>query len=126
MNAEMLSFYMDRMGRAYEEQVWAVALVGSAAGFLIAKADRIVPLLRRPPLLAFGVWVTGVLALLFIWSRHFIFLHYDALSRALLALGADGVPPAARQLAAWSGITLYTLLVLGMTVMASRTFRSAR
>ncbi len=66
MNAEMLSFYMDRMGRAYEEQVWAVALVGSAAGFLIAQADRVLPLLHRPLLVA-GVWATGVLALGFGW-----------------------------------------------------------
>jgi hypothetical protein len=119
MNGEKLSFYMGRMGRAYEEQVWAVALVGSAAGFLIAQADRVLPLLHRP-LLADGVWATGVLALLFIWSRHFIYRHYDALSRSIVPTSTDGVPSAARMLAAWSGIALYTMLVLGMTVLASK------
>jgi len=124
MDGDVLAFAMDRMGRAYQEQVWAVALVGSAAGFLIAQRERIVPLLRRPPLLALGVWVTGVLALLFIWSRHAIYLHYDAIARGLLGTAAGAVSPAARQLAGWTGVTLYSLLVLGMTLMAARTLRS--
>ena len=93
--------------------------MGSAAGFLITQAETVGPLLQRP-LLAVGMWATCLLALLFIWSRHFIYRHYDTVARGLLATAAEGVPSAARQLAGWSGITLYTLLVLGMTVLASR------
>jgi len=132
VESDLLSYFVDRTGRAYEEQIWAVALVGAMAGFLFTQAERVVAVVRRS-LLVVGVWATCILALVFIWSRHFIFVHYDTLARATLDMNAPGalgspdrVPPVARLLAGWSGVSLYTIIVVAMTIVAVRALAKAR
>ncbi len=132
MDADFFGFCVDRMGRAYEEQVWAVALVGAMAGFLAAQAQQFVKVIRYSLLLA-GLWVTCLLALVFIWSRHFIFLHYDHLAKLLIDLSAPGamcsqdrISPTAKFLAGWSGVFLYSVLVLGMVLVATRVLAGAK
>lgn len=132
MDIDLLSYFVDRTGRAYEEQIWAVALVSAVAGFLTAQAEKVVELARKW-LLLLGVWATCLLALVFIWSRHFIFLHYDTLARTVVDISAAGslcspdrVSPVAKHLAGWSGVSLYTVIVVAMTIIASRALGQAR
>ena len=132
MDVDFFGFCIDRMGRAYDEQVWAVALFGAMAGFLVTQAHRLVKVIRYSLLFA-GLWATCLLALVFIWSRHFIFLHYDELARLMIDLSTPGsmcspdrVSPVAKLLAGWSGVSLYSVLVLGMTVVATSVLTGAR
>ncbi len=123
MAPDPLDFYLDRMARAYQEQVWAVALVGGLCVFVAAHAERLLG--------AFNLWTVtwavvllSVLTLAFVWSRHFIFVNYDRRTKAALETAAsgpvDGVPPALVALARWSGVSLYSLIVIGLAVTALR------
>ncbi|MCG6964247.1 MAG: hypothetical protein LJE95_13385 [Acidobacteria bacterium] len=123
MAPDPLDFYLNRMARAYQEQVWAVALVGGLCVFVAAHAERLLG--------AFNLWTVtravvllSVLTLAFVWSRHFIFVNYDRRTKAALESAAsgsvDGVPPALAALARWSGISLYSLIVIGLAVTALR------
>jgi hypothetical protein len=132
MEVDMLGFCLDRMGRAYEEQVWAVALVGAMAALVISQAERVLVTARYWILIA-GLWATSALAMVFVWSRHFIFDYYKGLSRTIIGRDAslsliptDGVSPLAAWLAKWSGVSLYTVIIAGMTIMAVRALSKAR
>lgn len=121
MEVDLLGFFKDRMARAYEEQVWAVALIGAMNGFIISKVRDLVSAIK-PSIIILGTYVTTALALLFIWSRHAVFVHYDDLAKRIMDKTASGilgrfygVTPAASELAGWSGVVLYSLLVIGMT-----------
>jgi len=127
MESDLLSFFQDRMARAYAEQVWAVLLVGSMNGFVIKEARTLLDALNSA-LVVWGIRIITGLALLFIWSRHAIFLHYDGLAKQILALHSPAVSTGLsnfQQVAAitvgWSGVALYTLLVVGMAYAALRT-----
>ena len=90
MESDLLSFFQDRMARAYAEQVWAVLLVGSMNGFVIKEARTLLDALKSA-LVVWGIRIITGLALLSIWSRHAIFLHYDGLAKRILAHHASSV-----------------------------------
>ncbi len=130
MEPDLLGFFQDRMARAYAEQVWAVALVGSMNGFVINQARTLLEALKPAPMV-WGIRIITILTLLFIWSRHAIFLHYDGLAKQILALHSPAVSTGLsnfQQVAAitvgWSGVALYSLLVVGMAYAALRTLRT--
>lgn len=130
MESDLLSFFQDRMARAYAEQVWAVLLVGSMNGFVIKEARTLLDALKSA-LVVWGIRIITGLALLFIWSRHAIFLHYDGLAKQILALHSPAVSTGLsnfQQVGAitvgWSGVALYTLLVVGMAYAACRTLKT--
>ena len=132
MEVDLLGYCLDRMGRAYEEQIWAVALVGAMAAVVISQSESVIHAARYWILIA-GLWATSVLAMVFVWSRHFIFDHYNSLARRIIDDSASGslIPPdgastTATWLAKWSGVSLYTLIIAGMTIVAVRALSRAR
>jgi hypothetical protein len=124
MQPDCLSFFQDRIAAAYKEQVWAVALVGGMNAFIASHAGRVAAALKRWHLQAI-VATVSVLALGFVWSRHFIFMHYDDCVKGMLASTACGAlcspDPIYGFAARWSGITLYTFIITGLYLFASRT-----
>jgi len=121
MTIDRLSILQDRMGRSYQEQVWTVAVVGGVNGFVIGQATLLASVLGASAVIA-GLSLIGFLALLFLWSRHAIYRHYDGLLRELISQGTDGrffeftrIQKLARDLVGWSGILLYSLITLAMT-----------
>jgi len=123
MSPELLEFMQGRMATAYHEQVWAVALVGALNAFVAANA----PKLRNaiwPWLIHLAVVVVSAVALAFVWSRHLIYVHYDDCAKLMLseaartARGTSWTSPAGAWLARWSGVSLYSLLILGLLVTA--------
>jgi hypothetical protein len=130
MELDLLGFFQDRMARSYEEQVWAVALVGSMNGFIISQARNLLIALN-PRILAWGIYLTALVALAFVWSRHGIFVYYDRLAKQIMAdhspialPGLTGLEAVARLIVGWSGVALYTLLVIGMTYASLRVLRT--
>ena len=125
MSPELLSFMQTRMSTAYQEQVWAVALVGALNAFVAINGRK----LRNaiwPWLIHSAVVVVSALALAFVWSRHIIYVHYDDCAKLMLSeasrtvCGPSWASPAGAWLARWSGVTLYSLIIVGLLVTAIR------
>ena len=112
-----------RMTTAYQEQVWAVAMVGGVNGFVASQAPRLEAAFGLGTA-ATAVAAVSLLALLFVWSRHAIYVHYDRIAVALVAADGERVPrpdrvPARRAaMARLSGVALYSILIMGMAVVA--------
>ena len=126
MELDLLGFYRDRMAKSYEEQVWAVALVGSMNGFIISQAQTLLRVLN-PHTLVWGLYLIALVTLAFIWSRHGIFVYYDRLVKQIMAdhspiplPSLTGLEAVATKIVGWSGVVLYTLLVIGMTYASLR------
>ncbi len=126
MQIDCLSFFQERIATAYQEQIWAVALVGGMNAFIANHAGRILIGLNRW-LLQTAVAVVSILAIGFVWSRHFIFMHYDGCIKNILASTASGsicLPDHVTQFyafaARWSGVVLYSLIILGLYLVAAR------
>ena len=126
MTPDVVSFAQDRIATAVSEQLWAVALVGALNAFVASHSEKLLDGFRRSVLIA-GIAFTSTLALFFIWSRHLIFMHYDGLAKAALGASTPGalcptdrVAPTLVFIAGWSGVWLYTLVVLGATIIAIR------
>jgi hypothetical protein len=132
MEPDLLGFFRDRMASAYEEQMWAIALVGGLNGFLAAYAHRF-PTGFRSWVLVAVVLLLSASALLFVWSRHFIFMFYDGCAKTLLEATPYGMQcttdrarPVMAFLARWSGVTLYSLIIIGLAVAATMMVRAGR
>jgi hypothetical protein len=132
MEPDLLGFFQDRIASAYEEQRWAIALVGALNGFLAGYARRFLTGVRSWVLVAV-VLLLSAFALLFVWSRHFIFMFYDGCAKMLLEstpygmqCTADRLHPAMAFLARWSGVTLYSLIIIGLAVAAMMMLRAGR
>jgi hypothetical protein len=126
VQVEYLGFFQERMATAYQEQTWAVALVGGMNAFVASHASRLLKAFKHW-FLQVAVGVVSLFALGFVWSRHFIFMHYDDSVKALLALDAAGslcspdkVPESLSLMARWSGVTLYSLIIFGLYTVAAR------
>jgi hypothetical protein len=126
MGSELSGFFQHRMTAAYQEQMWAVALIGAMNAYVARDAASLV---RAFPLWALevGVGALSLLAIGFVWSRHRIFTHYDR--RLKDELGWAASPTAAspsrsqrrnESLARWSGVTFYILVILALCVVATR------
>jgi hypothetical protein len=129
--ADLLSFFKERMAQAYAEQIWAVALMGSMNAFVILHAPKLEA--RRTRLLSWGVGLGALFALLFIWSRQGIFQYYNALTKKLIAEhGPIDLPDPtwiqgiASKAVGWSGVLLYTLVVIGMTWASFRVLKKKK
>jgi hypothetical protein len=129
MDADLLGFFQERMARAYEEQVWAIALVAGMNAFVAGYADQLLTAIKYR-VAATGMLVVSALALLFVWSRHFIYTYYNDLMLRVLDDSArstlpshSGIPPFLQLAVNWSGVTLYSLIIVGMCFAALRMLR---
>lgn len=126
--ADLLSFFKERMAQAYVEQIWAVGLVVSLNAFVFKYAPKQEG--RRTRLLAWGVGISALCALLFIWSRQGIFHYYNALAKKVIATHSPMILPdpnsiqvVASKAVEYSGVLLYTLVVVGMTWASLRVLK---
>lgn len=124
MEVDLLGFFQERMARAYEEQVWAIALVVGMNAFVAGQAEQLLKAIKYWIALA-GVVLVSSLALLFIWSRHFIYAYYNELTAETITAAAGDLfqpahvaHPILMFIVSWSGVTLYSLIILGMCVVA--------
>lgn len=124
MEVDLLGFFQERMARAYEEQVWAIALVVGMNAFIAGQAAELLKAIKYQIALA-GIVLVSSLALLFVWSRHFIYAYYNELTAATIkAAAGDSFQPAhvahpiLMFIVSWSGVTLYTLIIFGMCLVA--------
>ncbi len=126
MESELLGFFQDRMKTAYQEQTWVVALVGAMNAFIASNSE---PLAKGFDcwVLVTGITLFSLFAVAFVWSRHRIFVHYDVFVKEILEKVSSGsirtaihIPRVYELMARWSGVTLYTLIILGLWVVALR------
>jgi hypothetical protein len=100
--------------------------VGALTACVASHSEKLLAGFKRS-ILVVGIVFTSTLALFFIWSRHFIFMHYDGLAKAALGVSTPGalctpdrVAPTLVFIAGWSGVWLYTLVVVGASIIAIR------
>jgi len=129
---DVLSYLQDRIARSYEEQVWVVAILGAMNGFVISQADKLKTVLN-PSVIVWGIRCVTLLGILFVWSRHGVYMFYDRQVKQLVESNPDYIMPqltlfeiAAREAVAWSGVLLYTLVITGMAYASVRVIRSRR
>ena len=119
MSPELLKFMQDRMATAYREQLWAVTIIAATNAFIATHAAKLLG--------ALPVWLiylaaacVSLLALAFVWSRHFIYVHYDECAKTILAKEASEfcpsrlVTPFRLAVTKYSGVTLYSLIIVGL------------
>ncbi len=123
---DLLEFLQQRMAQAYTEQVWTVAIVAAMCGFVVSKREKLIPWCGAR-LVSWGVRFAALLAVLFIWSRHGIYVYYNRVAGRLIASHAPVAMPqgnplldAAGMAVGWSGVLLYSALVLGSAWAAVR------
>ena len=126
MQPDFIAFFQERIATAYQEQTWAVVLVGGMNAFIANHAERILKGLNYW-IVQTAVATISLFALGFVWSRHLIFMHYDDCLKENLVSNAAGficsqfhVSQIQLFLARWSGIALYSLIILGLYIVASR------
>jgi hypothetical protein len=124
MDVDYLSFFQDRMARAYEEQMWAVALVGGMNAYVGSQAKQLLRSFKYSTAVI-GVAITSLAALAFVVSRHLIFVHYDRQLRTLLSAAGNAlinvqnsVPACYETVARYSGVLFYTMVITGMALIA--------
>ena len=124
MDVDCLAFFQDRMSRAYEEQIWAVTLVAGLNAFIASQARPLLEAFRYRTTVI-GVSLASMLSILFVWSRHIIFVHYDSLVKTALVDAANcsmklaqSIPLYLDSLARLSGVSFYTVVILGMAIIA--------
>ena len=129
---DTVSFLQDRISRAYQEQMWAVSLLGAFYGFMITKGNAI-PGKVKPGLLRTGVWISSVLGVAFILSRHVIFAYYDRrlkeeLTRAggINLLQMTALENIGEFMVSLSGVILYSLIVAVLAYVALKTIRTGK
>jgi hypothetical protein len=127
----LASYYQHRMTTAYQEQIWAVTIVGAMNAFIASHAGALVRSFPLWQLLA-GVSLAALGALGIVLSRHVIFVYHDEEARLLLA-----VPPMRsthvfgergglwRWLARWSGVVFYSLIIFVLWGIAWRLLTAA-
>lgn len=130
MKSELLSYYQSRVTTAYQEQVWAVALVCAMNAFIASHATL---LLKGFPLwlLQGGISIFSLLAMAFVFIRHRIFAHYDRCIKEELRtilpnspLSASYIPQYQALLAGWSGVSFYVLIIVALWSIAFRTLET--
>ena len=126
MGYELLSYYQSRITIAYQEQIWAVALVCAMNAFIASNSTL---LLKGFPLwlLQGGVCAFSLLAIVFVFIRHRIFAHYDRCIKEELGtilpnspLSASYIPRYQVLLAGWSGVSFYVLIIAALWSIAFR------
>ncbi|MBN1827740.1 MAG: hypothetical protein JW884_01165 [Deltaproteobacteria bacterium] len=126
MDSNILGFFQQRMATAYAEQAWAVALISGMNVFVAANTGKLLNGFKRWTLVT-AVSIISFFAVGFVWSRHFIFMHYDTCLKGALAAASPGsvcspenVTPLCAFFAIWSGVALYTLIITGLWAIAFR------
>jgi len=119
MQPEFLELIQTRMATSYNEQLWAVALVGSMNGFVITQVDRLIASIDYKRI-KLGIWIVTTLCVLFILSRHGVYLHYSSIIDQEYSILKELSPTMTffRWAVLSSGALLYTCITVGMTIAA--------
>ncbi len=124
MSEELLSLFQARIDTAYHEQVWAVAITGAAIGFLLSNLHPMTSALH-PRFAGAAVILFAGIGTGFVWSRYFIFRHYDACIRDIVASGETttrcctrGGSALLRELAGLSGSLFYSGIIVLLCCLA--------
>lgn len=123
---EIISFLQDRISQAYTEQVWTVATLGVFHGFIISNHDKITGIVKnKSSYLKFSIIAFGVIGILFVVSRHFIFEHYnDFLKQELVKNGYQSLfdltflERIGQGIIYYSGVVIYSLVILILSLGA--------
>lgn len=126
MNEQLLSLFQARIDAAYHEQVWAVAITGAAIGFLVAHLRRLVTVFT-PRCVGSSLILLGGVGTAFVWSRYFIFRHYDACIREIVDTGETAThccttsgSSVLRELVGLSGTLFYSAVIVVVCYAAVR------
>lgn len=126
MQPDLLELIQTRMATSYNEQIWAVALVGSMCGFAITQVDRLIAAISYKKIRN-GIWTVTALCVLFILLRHGVYMHYSGIiDQEYAALKA--LSPAmtfSRGVVLLSGAFLYSSIAVGMCIAAVLTCKKA-
>ena len=126
MEPEILELIQKRMATSYNEQLWAVALVGSMSGFVITQVDRLVASIDYKKI-RLGIWIVTALCVLFILLRHGIYLHYNSIIDKEFSILKELSPTMTflKCVVLSSGALLYTSITVGMAIAAVLTCKKA-
>ena len=126
MQPEILELIQTRMATSYNEQIWAVALVGSMSGFVITQVDRLIASIDYKKI-KLGVWIVTFLCVLFILLRHGVYLHYSSIIDQEYSILKELSPTMTflRWVVLSSGALLYTSITVGMAIAAVLTCKKA-
>jgi hypothetical protein len=94
--------------------------------FIASNAELIRKGFKRWVLVS-GITTISLLATAFVWSRHCIFVHYDKCLKTVLETGSfysicspNRVPQFYKSLVQYSGVTMYTMIIIGLWFVALR------
>jgi hypothetical protein len=122
---DSLGFFSERMTRAYQEQVWAVALLGGIDGFIVSNGSELSRVIN-PWISIASVSLLALFALFFVGIRHATYACYYTLANGELVRKdpsietklPGAVSPNRTFIARWSGVSFYSLLILGLSLLA--------
>ncbi len=119
MEPGILELIQKRMATSYNEQIWAVALVGSMSGFVITQVDRLVASIDYKKI-RLGIWIVTSLCVLFIILRHGVYWHYNSIIDKEFSILKELSPTMTflRYVVLFSGAILYTSITAGMAIAA--------
>lgn len=129
---DLLELYQIRLDKCASEQFWAIALLGTMNGFIISKKQLLRESLGET-LLKSAITLATLLGLVYIISRHFIYLYYDTLINQIITQKSTALslpPPVTegflKQAALWSGVSFYSIIALAMAVASWKTVSTSK
>ncbi len=124
MGIDCLAFFQERISRAYEEQIWAVAIVAGMNAFIATHGEQLLKAFKYRTVVICVSFIS-MLAILFVWSRHLIFIHYDTIVKTAFVNETNcssnfsqAIPSSLEFLARISGVSFYTVVIFGMAIIA--------
>ena len=122
---ELIDLFQFRMTTSYNEQVWAVAIVGSLFGFLIVNVKELVKLIDFKWLVR-SVWVITGICILFIFTRFGIYWHYSGLidSQNPALINLSWFKSICRWVVLFSGTLVYTTVIIAINRVTILTYKA--
>lgn len=129
---DLLELYQIRLDKCATDQFWAVALLASMHGFIIIKKQLLKEALGEM-ILRVGIVLATLFGIVYIVSRHFIYLRYDLLANQIMTQKADELtlllPPSGgflKEAALYSGVVFYSIIVIAMGIVSFKILSKER
>ncbi len=125
MESALAQIIQERMSTAHTEQIWAVTIVGSMSGLVIARSKELVESIGYNTL-RLGIWLMAGLCVAFILLRHGIYWYYSGIidNEMPFIHSLSIVARFSRLVVLLSGVCLYSGIVTGMAFAALRVCKS--